>query len=646
MTRQTLPAAALRLLHLEDSPTDADLIHLALREEWPGCAIQRVETEADFRAALDRGDFDLILSDFSMPGFDGLSALALARRLRSEIPFLFLSGTIGEDHAVAALQSGAVDYVIKDRMRRLIPAIRRALDEVEEQRSRQRAERQLREQAELLDKARDAIYVRDLDDRVLYWNQSAERIYGYSAREVEQRPLTELGLLTGGREALAEARRLLLQRGEWTGELRAVSKAGQEFDIMARWTLMRDEVGGAHSILCIDTDITEQKKLETQFLRAQRLESVGMLAGGIAHDLNNVLAPILMAVGLLQQRADSPEMRHLLGVLETSAQHGAGLVRQVLAFARGVEGERAALQPHLIVRDVVQLLSETLPRAIAIETDMPTDLALVHTNSTQLSQVIMNLCVNARDAMPQGGRLVIRGRNVTVDAAMVAANPGAQPGPHVLIAVADSGSGIPPEVIERIYDPFFTTKTIGKGTGLGLSTVLGIVKSHGGFLQLKSEVGRGTEFSLYFPAASTPAAERIAGPVAPLPAGHGETILVIEDEEAVRTVVRDLLRSRGYRVLLASDGPAGLEIYRRQGKEIRAVLTDMMMPAMQGEEVVRELRRLNPDIRIVAMSGMLGERGSEDDASGRLAFVPKPMTGQALVGALQGVMGAPKGAAA
>ena len=582
MTRQVSAAAPdrpLRLLHLEDSPADAELIHLTLAEAWPGCRIDRVATEAEFAAALGRGGIDLILSDFSIPGFNGLEALELARRLGAGIPFLFLSGTIGEDNAVEALKRGAVDYVIKDRMGRLVPAVRRALEEVAQQRSRQRAEHQLRDQAELLDKAHDAIYVRDLDDRVLYWNRSAERIYGYSAAEVEERRASDLGFLQRNPDSFADAKRILLQRGEWTGEFRAISKSHQEFEIMARRTLVRDEAGAPRSILCIDTDITEQKKMETQFLRAQRLESVGMLAGGIAHDLNNVLAPILMAVGLLQQQCKDQDIRHLLEVLETSAQHGAGLIRQVLAFARGVEGERAALQPYLIVRDVVQLLTETLPRSIALESQVPRELWLVNSSSTQLSQVVMNLCVNARDAIPRGGTILVRARNVEVDEALAAANPGAQAGPHVLISVADTGSGIPAEVREHIFDPFFTTKIIGKGTGLGLSTVLGIVKSHGGFLELQSEVGRGTEFRLYFPATADSAAPKERAPETALPDGHGEAILVIEDEVGVRTVVHDLLQARGYRVLTADDGPAGAGPLppARAGRS-RAVVTDMMMP--------------------------------------------------------------------
>lgn len=630
----------LRLLHLEDSVADAELVHVAIAAEWPECRIERVQSEQEFVAALGRNQFDLILSDFSMPGFTGMEALTLARKIQAGTPFLFLSGTIGEDNAVEALKQGATDYVIKDRMRRLMPAIRRALNEVGEQRSRLQAERQLRQQAELLDKAHDAIYVRDLEDHVLYWNRSAERIYGYSAKEVEGRRASDLGFLDWSKKSFLEIKHLLFERGEWTGEFRAAGKSKQEVEILARWTLVRDEEGIPRSILCIDTDITEQKKMETQFLRAQRLESVGMLAGGIAHDLNNVLAPILMAVGLLQQKyAADGEVKHLLDVLETSAQHGAGLIRQVLAFARGGEGERADLQPQLIIRDVIQLLAETLPRSITIETELPKDLWLVRSNSTQLSQVVMNLCVNARDAMPDGGRLFIRATNTMVKESLAAANPGAHPGPHVVITITDTGTGIPPEVADRIFDPFFTTKILGKGTGLGLSTVTGIVKSHGGFLQMRSEMGHGTEFKIYFPAVTSAGKSNGESEVErAAPRGKGELILIIEDEESGREVVQALLNARGYRAIVAADGPAGLEIYRQRGAEIGAVLTDMMMPGMQGPEVVRELRAINPGVRIVAMSGILDDCRQIGEETDGLVFVQKPMTSLELVRAIQLVL--------
>ncbi len=628
----------LRLLHLEDNPADAGLIHAQIGTEWPDSVIKLVDNRAAFKAAIDGEDFDLILSDYSLPSFNGLEALALVRERGLAMPFLFLSGTIGEDYAVAALQQGAADYLLKDRPARLIPAIRAALEQRREHKLRQMAEQRLREQAEVLDKARDAICVTDLAGRVTYWNQSASELFGWSGEAGRSHTLQAMfGLFNQG--LLPGALRELHAQGAWTRELQLTAgKDDQLRYIVSRWTLVRDKNDRPKSILIINTDITEEKKLEAQLLRAQRLEGIGTLAGGIAHDLNNVLAPILMAVNLLQLQLSDEKLLRLVGVLEKSAQHGAELIRQVLAFARGAEGARAEIQPQLVIKDVVMLLSETLPRAIAIETGIAPELWLVLANSTQLSQVLMNLGVNARDAMPAGGRLLYRAANVTVDHKLALANPGAQAGPHVLITVADTGSGIAPELINRIFDPFFTTKVAGKGTGLGLSTVLGIIKGHGGFLHVQSEPGRGTEFHLYFPAivnrTKMPSISEATRP----PRGQGETILVIDDEFGVREVAATILRSYGYNVLVAESGPTGLALYREHRGAISVVVTDMMMPAMQGSDVIQELRRLNPDVGVVAMSGVVIGRTEITEEPGRLVFLPKPMTGEDLVLAAQRVL--------
>jgi two-component system cell cycle sensor histidine kinase/response regulator CckA len=629
----------IRILHLEDNPTDAELVRELVLGEWEDCVIDRAQSEAEFLAALSRGDPDLILSDFSMPGYNGLTALTFARQHRPDIPFIFLSGTIGEEHAVEALRQGAVDYVLKDRPARLVAAIRRALGEMHEHRRRRVAEQRLREQAELLDKAQDAIVVRDLEGRVLYWNRSAERIFGFPTAEALGRPAADLIGRGLDPAPLADAHRRVLETGEWVGELQIANKSGARLDIMARWTLVRDEHGVPAKVLCIDTDITERKRLEKQFLRAQRLESLGTLAGGIAHDLNNALAPILMAVELLQQKAADQETRRMLEILITSAHHGADLVKQVLAFARGAEGGRSELQPRLVMCDVVRLLGETLPRAITIAMQAPDGLWLIRGDATQFNQVLMNLCVNARDAMPAGGRLCLGAENADVDAAMARSNPGAQPGPHVMVSVADTGTGIPKEIIDRIFDPFFTTKEPGRGTGLGLATVLGIIKGHGGFLQVHSELGRGTEFRLYFPAvtAKAPAAPSAADPALPL--GHGELILVIDDEESIRTIAQAMLDACGFRVLLAPDGGSGLEACRRHAGEVQVVVTDMMMPGMQGPEVVAALRAINPEIGIVAMSGLLEDVQLETPLEpGWLESLRKPMTGVELVQAVERVL--------
>jgi len=639
MTTQSRPPIVPRVLHLEDNPADAELVGALLRDEWSDCHIVRVQTEEEFTAALDREACDVILSDFSLPGFNGLAALALARQRRPGVPFIFLSGTIGEENAVEALKQGAVDYVIKDRPGRLVPAIRRALGEVRESERRRAAELRLREQAELLDKAQDAIYVRDLDDRVLYWNRSAERVFGYTAAEALGRRSSDLKFRDRDPAPFFDGKRIVLEHGDWTGEFRVTNKTGQEIDVLVRWTLVRDERGAPRHILCIDTDVTEQRRLEKQYLRAQRLESLGALAGGIAHDLNNALAPILMAAELLQQRAPDAPTRRMLDILIGSAQHGAELVKQVLTFARGAEGGRAELQPRVTIRDVARLLGETLPRTITIEVRVADDLHAIRSDATQLHQVLVNLCVNARDAMPAGGRLTLGAENVEVDEAMARGIPGARPGPHVLMAVTDTGTGIPPEILDRIFDPFFTTKEPGRGTGLGLATVQAIVKSHRGFLQIHSELKRGTEFKLYFPAVVAAAAAPPRASASAMPFGQGEMILVIDDEESVRAVVRSLLEACGYRTHVVADGHSGVDVYRRRGGEIAAVATDLMMPGMQGGEVITALRAINPDVRIVAMSGLLDAEPLElKPEAGRLALLKKPMTGEELLRAVKSVL--------
>ncbi|HRI82246.1 MAG TPA: ATP-binding protein, partial [Opitutaceae bacterium] len=497
-----------KILHLEDNPADAELIHLQLKQEWPGCAIHRVMRREEFQAALQHEAFDLILSDFSLPAFNGLEALALVQKTGTATPFVFLSGTIGEDNAVQALKCGAADYIIKDRPARLVSAIRQALTHVEETQRRRRSEGRLREQAMLLDKARDAIIATDLDHRITYWNASAERIYGWKADEVAARRLEELELHIEPAR-FAAARRALEEAGEWRGDLRLQRRDGTIIQVESSWSLVRGADERPGSILFIDTDVTERKKLEAQLLRSERLDSIGMLAGGIAHDLNNALAPVLMAAELLRMRLTGPDLR-IVDNIETSAQHGAALVRQLLAFARGTESRHTEIEVEELIHDVGKLIRSTLSRTIELEVGSQPSLRRVCADSTKLKQVLVNLCLNARDAMPQGGRIEIRAENVRLDASQARAHPGAEAGPHVRIGVRDNGSGIPPAVIDRIFDPFFTTKPVGKGTGLGLSMVAGIIKSHGGFLNVESQPGQGALFEIFLPATGDRAEPAVA----------------------------------------------------------------------------------------------------------------------------------------
>ena len=505
---------------------------------------------------------------------------------------------------------------------------------------RKRAEERIREQAALLDKARDAIVVRGLDEKILYWNEGAERIYGWTAEEATGRTARELRLLSELNEAQFEkGQRAVRERGEWSGEMRQWTKSGAEITVESRWTLVRDDREEPQSILVINTDVTERKKMEAQFLRAQRMESIGTLAGGIAHDLNNVLSPILMAVQMLQLKVTDEGVQEWLEILRANAERGADMVRQVLSFARGVEGERVALQPKHLVKDVVKILKDTLPKSVSLSYEVPNDLWMVSADATQVHQVLMNLAVNARDAMPQGGELSIRAENVTIDDAFARMHLEARPGRFVLVTVADAGAGMTSEVVSRIFEPFFTTKETGKGTGLGLSTALTIVRSHGGFINVYSEPNKGSQFSVYLPAIETTRVEQAERRRAEMPAGRGELVLVVDDEEAIRQITKGTLETFGYRVLTAGDGTEAVALYAQNREEVAVVLTDMMMPFMDGPATIRALQKMNPQVRVVAASGLGGsEKAAEATALGVRMFLPKPYTAEKLLNALAEVL--------
>jgi PAS domain S-box-containing protein len=507
---------------------------------------------------------------------------------------------------------------------------------------RKRGEERIREQAALLDKAQDAIIVRGLDNKMLYWNKGAEALYGWTAQEAAGRTAHELGMLPELSEAQFEKGwQAIRERGEWSGELYHRTKEGVEVVVQSRWTLVRDDRDEPQSVLVINTDVTERKKMESQFLRAQRMESIGTLAGGIAHDLNNVLSPILMAVQMLQLRVTDDDLQEWLRLLQANAERGADMIKQVLSFARGVEGERAALQPRHFVRDIVKILSETLPKSISISSRAPNDLWMISADATQVHQVLMNLAVNARDAMPRGGELSIRAENVTVDDAFARTHLEARPGKFVLVTVADTGAGMTSEVANRIFEPFFTTKEVGKGTGLGLSTALTIVRSHGGFINVYSEPNKGSQFAVYLPAIETTRAEPAEKKRIEMPTGRGELVLVVDDEEAIRQITKGTLETFGYRVLTASDGTEAVALYAQNRDEVAVVLTDMMMPFMDGPATIRALQKMNPRVKIIASSGLVaGDKDAGASALGVRMFLPKPYTAEKLLKALAEVLGA------
>jgi len=875
----------IRILHLEDDSRDAELVHARLEADGLNCDVVRVDNRERFAAELSGRPFHVILCDYNLRGYDGISALKLARDKQPDAPVMLLSGSLGEEDAVKCLQHGATDYLIKQRLERLPAAVKRALQEAEHQRKSRQAEEELRDSEErfrqlaehssevfwfvrlnperilyispavekiwglpaerfygeprlwmasihpddqarvqeaweaclkgrsprfeaeyrvvqpdgslhwvlssgtpiydstgvitriggmsrditerklaehhirqlaaLLDIAQDAIYVRHLNQHITYWNKGAERLYGWTAeeamgqravellykeetaqwREIQQSILTkgewagelhqcdkqgrevivmarrnllrdDLGrpiavltintditdrrraeqrirehseLLDKARDAIcvtnlkgiisywnksaaqlygwtsaeavgrnapqflspdglpedSHARQAVMEKGEWIGELRHVAKSGEDVVVESRMTLIRDSAGNPKSILSINSDIREKKQLATQMLRTQRLESIGTLAGGVAHDLNNALAPILMISELMRMRY--PDATEMIDTIELSARRGADMVRQLLTFAKGAEGARLIVQPHHLFSEIERIIKGTFPKSIQLRTHYTPDLKTVKGDATQLHQVLLNLCVNARDAMPRGGTLTLKAENTEVDPVFASTVPEARPGSYVVWRVSDTGTGIAPDVLDRIFEPFFSTKGPDKGTGLGLSTIIGIVRSHEGFVQVSSHQGEGSTFSVYLPANDSACHD-------PVPAvrdsaafrGHGEMILVVDDEPVLREVAKSVLTALNFQVITAADGMEAVIKVAEKRNELRAVITDLHMPNMDGLTFVRVLKRMMPNAEIIVASGLLGDEEADEFKSlGVRVLLDKPFTQEKLVDAVR-----------
>ncbi|HEY1110448.1 MAG TPA: PAS domain S-box protein, partial [Opitutaceae bacterium] len=503
---------------------------------------------------------------------------------------------------------------------------------------RRLAERRIREQSEMLNQAREAIFITDLEHKIIYWNNGAERLFGWKADDVLG-SVAENILSPTADPGLVAARDETLARGAWQGEVQMQTRSCAILIVESRQSLVRDDSGNPRARLWINNDITGRKRLEEQFLRAQRMENLGMLAAGIAHDLNNMLAPILLAAPMLQEYVQDPAALSLLGTLEKSAERGANLVRQILAFAHGATGEHRLLQTKHLLRDISAVIAGTFPKSIKLEDHIPSNLWTINGNATQIHQVLLNLCVNARDAMPNGGMLRLRAENRVLDLAGAAAIDAARPGAFIVLQVEDTGSGIPPEVLKRMWEPFFTTKEIGKGTGLGLSTVRGIVEAHGGFAEVVTVVGRGTTFRIYLPATDSEITERNAAPDAPAQQpGRGELILVVDDERHIREMTRTMLTRKGYRVIVAADGAEAAVIFAQRVAEIRLVISDLHMPNLDGAMLSRALRRINPSAKMLVVSGMSSALGNRPDYKPEEfadAFLQKPFKPEVLIAKVQ-----------
>lgn len=522
---QAAPQGPIRILHLEDDPNDSELLTMILADENIPSEVHRVETRKDFEAALENQSWSLVISDYSLPSFDGLKALSLTRDRLGDIPFILFSGTIGEETAIECLKRGATDYVLKQRPARLVAAVRSVFSAADERERRKKFEEELQ------------------------------------------------------RSALRE------------------------------------------------------KEMEARFLRMQRMESIGALVSGIAHDLNNALVPILMGCGFLRSEPLNDEAQQILTTMETSARRGADMLRHVLAFARGVESKKSPVQFKLLLREMEKIARDAFPKSIRTRAEYGNDLWPVSGFATQLYQVLMNLCINARDAMPNGGQLTLRAENVQLDQNAGKLHPDARAGAFLLLSISDTGEGMPPDIIEKIFQPFFTTKELRGGTGLGLSTSLDIIKVHGGFITVKSQIGQGSQFSIYLPALTGPIVSESEPELSKLPSGNGEVILLVDDEVSICEITKAALENYGYRVLVANSGPEAVTICAEKRGQIKLAITDTAMPFMDGHATSIALKKIDPALKIIMASGGAPDK-NENEVPRDVeiaAFAPKPYTVEKLL---------------
>ncbi len=510
---------------------------------------------------------------------------------------------------------------------------RTAIIDITEHRRAEQEIRQAHAYAEsIVETLRESLVVMDAQQKVKTVNLTFYKTFKVTPEETINKFIFDIGNRQWNIPKLRKLLEEIIPKNTYFNDF----EVDHEFPTIGRRTMLLN----ARQIHQIDTnkqlillaieDITDEKKLESQLLRSQRMESIGTLTGGIAHDLNNLMTPMMLSVEMLKQKFKDEQSQKLLTILEKNSQRGADLIKQVMSFARGVEGERNPLQAKHIISEIEKVLKETFPRNIEIRTDMQEDLWTTAGDTTQLHQVLMNLCVNARDAMKDGGILNISAENIFVDENYARMYAEAKVGSYVAIAVSDTGTGIPPKILDRIFEPFFTTKEFGKGTGLGLSTALAIVKSHGGFINVYSEVGNGTKFKVYLPAIKTKLQEAEEQKLE-MPTGNEEFILVAEDEGSISEITCSTLEAYGYKVLMAKDGAEAVAVYAENIDKIKVVLMDLMMPVMDGQTSIRAIRKINPEIKIIAVSGLAEKDRLANIADNVEAFLPKPYTAEKLL---------------
>ena len=632
-----------RVLMIEDNEHDATLIQRELAR-LPGKAdVHRVSTEAGFAAALREFDPDIILCDHNIPSFGGWAALEMARRALPDVPFILVTGSLDEETAVAYLKAGATDYILKDRVIRLGPAVIEALERARQRQELRRQERLLRQ---IIDANPSLIFVKDWEGRFVLVNQATAQVYGTSVDELVGKTDADFNsnadevshFLRDDREVMSSGRPKLIAEERVTNPTSRETRWFQTIKVPLR--LPDDDVP---KLLGVATEITERKRLEEQLLQSQKMEAIGQLAGGVAHDFNNILTAIVGYTDLLAAEFGSGN-RHLedLEEIRKAARRAAALTRQLLSFSRKQVIEPRIIDVNGVVQNLDKMLRSLLSENIELTTHLAEPLDSARADPNQVEQVIMNLAINARDAMPEGGKLTIETGNATLDDTYAAQHISVIPGAYVMLAVTDTGTGMDEDTQSRIFEPFFTTKPVGRGTGLGLSTVYGIVKQSGGNIWLYSEPGKGTTFKVYLPAIDA-APDDVGKPVSSIARrSGGETVLVVEDDDQLRRLTHRALAAHGYVVLEADRGATALDIARRHKGRIDLVLTDVVMPDTNGRKLADALRAGRPGLRVLFMSGYpdgaMGQHGLLDQG---ISYLAKPFTTEAVARKVREVLDTP-----
>jgi hypothetical protein len=611
--RRLAAGGRIRILHLEDDANDRDLTCAALDAGGIDADIVTVADGPAYKEALRAGEFDLVLSDYSVPGLDGVAALTLAQQRFPGIPFILISGTLDEDALISLARGGITDYVVKHRLARLVPAVMRALQEATERSLRADVERSLESERmflkALLESLETGIVACDATGALTLFNRATREMHGLPEEPLPpERWANHYGLFQAdGRTPMAKEEiplyRALHGENLRNVEMVVVPKGAEPRRILASARPIVDAGGRRLGAVAAMHDVTEQRSLEAQFRQAQKMEAVGRLAGGVAHDFNNLLSVILgyteitLAAGDVAQR-----VRDNLEEVHEAGQRAAELTRQLLAFSRKQIIEPRVLDLGALVRDMEKMLRRVIGEDIQLTTSLAARIGNVRADPGQIEQILMNLVVNARDAMPGGGTLTLETAEHDIDAAFVRDNPGARAGSYVLLEVRDTGTGIPHEIQGKIFEPFFTTKGEGKGTGLGLATVYGIVKQNGGYIRIESEPGQGTSVRIFLPLVPEEADELDRPATAP-PAGGTETILLVEDEPSLRHLASAALRGYGYNVLEAGDSFEALRLCDAHQGPIHLLLADFILPGMRADELASRAVKVHPESRVLYMSG-------------------------------------------